>query len=122
MRAIRDKRYKLIRCFRPDKSKAYYSAGGSKGPMFEYWVKNGYDKKNMPEYALFDLMFDPLERCNEANNPEYAGVFERLQAQLNIFMKETDDPLLYGPLPPSPGMMKRAGEDFKKAEKIKEDQ
>jgi arylsulfatase A-like enzyme len=103
LRAIRTQTHKLIRCYKTDVSKDYYSVDA--GDMFEYWMERGLDQQPVPEYALYDLIFDPLERCNQAENPAYKEVLEDLKQRLDAFMRETGDPLVNGELPPSPEMI-----------------
>ena len=100
LRAIRSSRYKLIRCYKTDRGEDHYSSDA--GPMYDYWMEQGFDKRPVPEYALYDLIFDPMERCNQADNPAYKEVFEDLKERLDKFMKETNDPLVSGKLPLSP--------------------
>ena len=107
LRAVRDQRFKLVRCFKTDRGEDYYSS--DKGAMFDYWMEHGLEDRPVPEYALYDLMFDPMERCNQAENPAYAEPFQRLKGQLETYMRETNDPLLHGPLEPSPER-KKAGD------------
>lgn len=104
LRAVRNQRYKLIRCFKTDRCEDYYSS--DKGAIFDYWMEHGLDQRPVPEYALYDLMFDPMERCNQAENPAYQTVFNELKDRLYYYMRETDDPLLHGPLEPSPQEIK----------------
>jgi arylsulfatase A-like enzyme len=100
LRAIRSSRYKLIRCYKTDVTEDYYDT--DKGPVYDFLMQEGLDQRPVPEVALYDLTFDPMERCNVADNPAYREVREQLEMQLNKFMDETDDPLVNGILPPSP--------------------
>lgn len=47
---------------------------------------------------LYDLDADPWEQSNLAKDPAYAEIKQELQEQLLGWMKETDDPLLDGPV------------------------
>jgi N-sulfoglucosamine sulfohydrolase len=51
-----------------------------------------------PIFELYDLDNDPGERMNQAANPAYAEIFERLRHELRRWMQETGDPLLDGPI------------------------
>lgn len=51
-----------------------------------------------PPFELYDLAEDPGERVNQVANPAYAEVFGELCHQLRVWMLETRDPLLDGPV------------------------
>jgi hypothetical protein len=51
---------------------------------------------------LHDLFFNPGEGRNSIDDPAYAKVAADLRAGLERWMRETDDPLLHGPVPPPP--------------------
>jgi uncharacterized sulfatase len=48
---------------------------------------------------LYDLESDPLEQHNLAGTPRLKATEDRLAAELWRWMRETDDPLLKGPVP-----------------------
>ncbi len=102
LRAIRTKRYKLIRNYAPEQGE--YSP--DRGPSHVYLLEHGYNERPCDPWALYDLLFDPMERCNQAANPAYADVLADLKQRLDRFMRETNDPLVTGVLPPSPKMLK----------------
>jgi arylsulfatase A-like enzyme len=74
-RMIRDERYKLIRYW-PEPSTAGTDTAGSKTAQ------------------LFDLLEDPWETTNLAHAPRLAPVIHRLDAALQAWQREVDDPLL----------------------------
>ncbi len=45
-----------------------------------------------PRFELYDLQIDPHEVKNLADDPQYKGELERLQAKLKAFQKQTKDP------------------------------
>ena len=96
MRGIRTKRYKYIRSFeiRP----YYFPPNCDDGHSKDYFKKLGYYEKLRPFEFLFDLEKDPLERENLIGNPEYKEIEEELRENLIRWMKETEDPLLKGPV------------------------
>ncbi|HRV94675.1 MAG TPA: hypothetical protein P5526_21125 [Anaerolineae bacterium] len=57
----------------------------------------------MAEEQLYDLMFDPTEAHNLADDPTMAEVLDDMRGRLSRWMQATDDPLLQGPIAPPPG-------------------
>ncbi len=51
-----------------------------------------------PYEELYDLRADPWEQTNVADDPAYAEVRSRLSKALGDWMRQTDDPLLCGPV------------------------
>jgi N-sulfoglucosamine sulfohydrolase len=94
LRAIRTTRYKLIR--RP--------AGGppilrQDGPTTRVMQEAGYYAQMRPREELFDLVLDPMEACNRADDPDYSKIRADLARQLDEWMERTADPF---PNIPSP--------------------
>jgi hypothetical protein len=52
-----------------------------------------------PAIELYDIRTDPLECDNLADDPGLAEVRQQLEAKLEAWMRDTDDPLLEGPIP-----------------------
>ena len=48
-------------------------------------------------------MLDPAEMDNLAADPACAGTLAEMRRRLDDWMRETDDPLLDGPVEPPPG-------------------
>lgn len=48
--------------------------------------------RNAPEYELYDLEADPLERMNLAGDPEAAALFKTLRTNLEQWQQDTGDP------------------------------
>ena len=71
------------------------------------YVKHGWDRNALPHYQLYDLILDPAERHNVADDPAYADVFADLEKKLARWMRETDDPLHEGDLPRPPAWNER---------------
>ncbi len=100
MRVVRERRFKLI----------WNIAHGLEYPFAsDLWesatwqgtVKRGdkhYGKRTVdtylhrPKFELYDLQNDPHEVKNLADDPQYKGELERLQAKLKAFQKQTKDP------------------------------
>lgn len=55
------------------------------------------------EESLFDLLADPLERVNLADDPRHATTKRELVQRLDDWMRRTDDPLLGGSFVPPSG-------------------
>lgn len=56
-------------------------------------------KHVMPIEELYDLTFDPQQRCNRIDDPALAEVKTDLSARLDRWMQETSDPLIHGHVP-----------------------
>lgn len=52
-----------------------------------------------PRYELYDLNEDPWEQDNRAEHAGFSGVRAELHERLVAWMRETDDPLMNGPVP-----------------------
>ena len=57
---------------------------------------SGWAERPLPREALYDLLFDPAEAHNLADDPAHAGVLAEMQGRLDAWMRDTDDPLLDG--------------------------
>lgn len=99
IRAVRDKRYKLIRNLEPDHTFSIESI--HENEVVKSWQS---DAKNNPALAarvarlfkrpaeeLYDLNSDPFEEKNLAADPALAEVKTRLQAQLDAWMAQQGD-------------------------------
>src|SRR5919108_3089645 len=97
MRCMRTDRHKLIRNFETAFA-VEVPADIQAGPIFRADpTRYSRDRPNVVE--LYDLDADPLEHRNLAGVPEMAEVEKRLSDELWRWMRETDDPLLRGPVP-----------------------
>ncbi len=56
-------------------------------------------KGTHPPFELYNLKNDPLEQNNLADDPAHAETLAILKADLLNWMRETQDPLLQGPVP-----------------------
>jgi N-sulfoglucosamine sulfohydrolase len=102
-RAIRTKRYKLIRRFGDRLEPVLANVDDS--PSKEVLVAAGWGRRPRPRVELHDLLLDPGELRNLAGDPELGAVREDLERRLHDWMVATDDPLLHGPVPPPPGAL-----------------
>lgn len=96
-RAIRTKTHKLIRFYEEDT--AIRPANIDDSPSKEAFLAAPVSRLPRRREMLFDLAADPTERQNLIDEPAYAGVYAMLAAALDEHMRETDDPLLQGPIP-----------------------
>ncbi len=97
MRCIRTHRYKYIRNF--ETGFAVEVPGDIQlSPIFRA-DPSRYSTDRASVVELYDLEADPLEQRNLAGTPGVSAVEQRLSAQLWSWMRETDDPLLKGPVP-----------------------
>jgi N-sulfoglucosamine sulfohydrolase len=102
-RAIRTERFKYIRRFDDDLRPAL--ANVDDGPTKTALLQRGWGRTpNAPE-ELYDLVLDPGEVCNRAGDPAYANERAALRAHLERWMRDTNDPLLDGPVPPPEGAL-----------------
>jgi N-sulfoglucosamine sulfohydrolase len=102
-RSVRSERWKYIRRFTdyPHPVLANCDDSASK----DLWVEHGWGERIIPEEQLFDLLFDPNEGSNLAGDPSRSGVLSEMRERLETWMRETDDPLLEGPVQPPEGAM-----------------
>lgn len=97
MRAIRTDRYKLIRNF--ETAFAVEVPGDvQKGSTFRSSVER-YSGEVHPGIELYDLAADPPEEHNMAEDAGLIELRRELHEQLLGWMRETEDPLLLGPVP-----------------------
>jgi hypothetical protein len=66
-------------------------------------VEAGWGEQEVAEEQLYDLVLDPQEGRNLAYEPAQAEVAAELRERLELWMRETDDPLLDGPVAPPEG-------------------
>ncbi len=96
MRCVRTRTHKLIRNF---ESAFLVEVPGDiqAGPIFRADpTRYSTDRPSLVE--LYDLQADPLEQRNLAGSSEASEIQEQLSSELWSWMRETDDPLLNGPV------------------------
>lgn len=97
MRMIRTNEYKYIRYFYQNYLKQIFphiDNSPEKKRLFNHHLG---EYTHAPEY-LFDLRIDPSERENLINHPAYQDIKRELIDKLDIWMHQTNDPLLQGNL------------------------
>ncbi len=102
-RAVRTERWKYIRRF--DEYRYPVLANCDDSDSKDLLVAAGWDKRAVPREQLYDLVLDPAEGANLAGEPDCTEQLLELRARLEAWMRETDDPLLEGPVAPPPGAL-----------------
>jgi len=100
-RAVRTERWKYIRRFDDDPHPVLANCDDSASK--ETLVRAGWGNQHVGSEQLYDLVLDPNEVRNLAEDPGHAEVRSELRDRLAAWMEETDDPLLEGPVPVPPG-------------------
>jgi N-sulfoglucosamine sulfohydrolase len=100
MRAVRTPRWKYIRRFDHHLGPVLPNCDDS--PSKDALIAAGWTERSRPLEQLFDLIFDPTEASNIANDQSVAVVLEELRTRLDTWMRDTNDPLLHGPVPAPP--------------------
>ena len=97
MRCIRTRRHKFIRNFESAFA-VEVPADIQQGAIFRANAGR-YSTDRPSALELYDLEADPLEERNLTGTPSLRAVEDELSTALWDWMKETDDPLLRGPVP-----------------------
>ncbi len=101
MRAVRTPRWKYIRRFDHHLGPVLPNCDDS--PSKDVLIRYGWKERSRPLEQLYDLIFDPNEASNVANDLSVAMVLEEMRTLLDDWMDDTNDPLLHGPVPAPPG-------------------
>jgi len=102
IRCVRDKRYKYIRNFMPEKPYAQPIPYRDKMPIMKEWrhlnaegklkgPQKLFFRKTKPVEELYDVGLDPHEVNNLAESSEHKDVLKRMRAVLEEWIKETGD-------------------------------
>jgi arylsulfatase A-like enzyme len=100
-RAVRTQRWKYIRRFEDRQGPVLANCDDS--PSKDLWLKHGWQERRPALEQLYDLIFDPNESNNIADDPAKEDVLNMMRARLVEWMKATDDPLLQGTVPAPSG-------------------
>lgn len=96
-RAVRTPRWKYLRQFSDWGRPVLPNVDDS--PSKDVLVQGGWRDRPVATEQLYDLLLDPVERINLADDPAYAEVADNLRGELQSWMERTADPLLDGPIP-----------------------
>ncbi len=100
-RAVRTQRWKYIR--RYDNRTTAVLPNCDDSPSKSLWLEYGWRQQEQPQEQLYDLIFDPGEHHNLLADTKSANVLTEMRANLQGWMKRTNDPLLLGPVKAPPG-------------------
>jgi N-sulfoglucosamine sulfohydrolase len=100
-RAVRTERWKYIRRF--DEYPHPVLGNCDDSATKDLLVAAGWGEQEVPEEQLYDLTLDPQEGSNLAGDPAHAAVLGEMRERLEAWMRETEDPLLEGPVAPPEG-------------------
>jgi arylsulfatase A-like enzyme len=96
-RAVRTERWKYIRRF--DDYPHPVLANCDDSATKDLLIESGWGDQLVEPEELYDLVLDPGEGRNLAEDPTKADVVADLRARLERWMVERNDPLLVGPIP-----------------------
>lgn len=97
VRAIRTDQYKYIRSYWH--SPPVYLTNDVFKSKAGREVREEFQSGRRPYEELYDLDADPYEKINLIDDPVYEHVRDQLRGRLVRWMRNTDDPLLDGPIP-----------------------
>ena len=100
-RAVRTERWKYIRRF--DEYEHPILANCDDSESKDVLVEAGWGERIVPAEQLYDLVLDPAEGDDVAGDASHTEALEEMRGRLAAWMRESDDPLLEGPVPPPPG-------------------
>jgi arylsulfatase A-like enzyme len=101
-RAIRTPRWKYVRHFDDYPRPVLPNIDDS--PSKDVFVEAGFGDRPVPREELFDLLLDPEEGHNLAADPAFEHVRAELWERLERQMRDSEDPLLDGPVPAPAGV------------------
>lgn len=102
-RAVRTNRLKLIRRFAEDRHKPFVNIGDHEAK--DWFLTSPLPGVEAERDSMYDLIADPAEEINVVHLPQYQEEYKRLSDALEKWMRETNDPLLNGPIELAPGQI-----------------
>lgn len=109
-RSVRTTRWKYIRRFGTRTARVL--SNNDDGISKQFLLKHGLRDHHLATEQLYDLLFDPTEANNVAVDPANATVLADMRRRLDAWMKQTNDPLLNGDVPPPPGAIVNHQDDL----------
>lgn len=98
-RGVRTKRWSYIRNYATPHNTILPNCDNGHSKLL--LLDHGWAKRPVASEELYDLIFDPMERCNLVGSAEYGvrdaeceTALRDLRARLDAWMRETSDPLL----------------------------
>jgi N-sulfoglucosamine sulfohydrolase len=113
-RSIRTDRFKYIRRFDDDDRPVLPNVDD--GPTKDELIKLGWDLWAPEREQLFHLALDPNEMRNLIGDPRWADTAGDLRARLDRWMRDSEDPLLEGPVPLPSGAWANASDQISPAD------
>ena len=107
-RAVRTQRWKYIRRFEAGRP---VLTNVDDSPSKDVWLAYGWGEHVLATEQLYDLIFDPNEANNRADDPAVRPVLDDMRRRLMMWMQTTNDPLLHGPVPLPPGAVANDPDD-----------
>ena len=96
-RAIRTKRYKLIRKYGQVLTPRWANVDDS--PSKEIVGAAGYFERPLPGEQLIDLYLDPTEHLDFKSEESHSDVYRELKKRLDAWLNATEDPIRLGTMP-----------------------
>lgn len=88
-RAVRTKRYKYIEYL--EEYEQYQLSNINDSKVKDFYIENGLSTKRKARQQFYDLYFDPDEKNNLVENPNYSEEVAQLQKKLAAWREETND-------------------------------
>jgi len=102
-RAVRTTRYKYIRRFDVDRFPGHVMPNCDNSVTKTLLAEHGWADRPRAAESLYDLMFDPNEAHDIANDPAMVDVLNDMRGRLDAWMTDTADPLRHSQVEPRPG-------------------
>jgi N-sulfoglucosamine sulfohydrolase len=115
-RCVRTTRYKYIRLYGPRLEPVMSNCDNSISKKL--WFDHGWADTKQPREQLYDLMFDPHETHNLADDPRHAEALADMRGRLDQWMNRTDDILLRDEYPVLPGLKNTPSDVYSPGEGI----